>query len=85
MWWRFKEWALRKTEPWLEERASLMLEWRTFAQAHNAAGKYPQCVYKGMELDPLDKTEMYEFPGGDPGAPPEVLEDIYHQAVDRLG
>jgi hypothetical protein len=86
MWWRFKEWALRKTEPWLEERASLMLEWRIFAQKHNA--QYPgdiQCAYKGMELDENEKAHVYEFPHGDPDAPPNVLNEVYHKTVDRLG
>jgi hypothetical protein len=86
MWWRFKEWALRKTEPWLEERASLMLEWRIFAQKHNAL--YPgdiQCVYKGIELGENDKAHVYEFPGGDPDCPPDTLRDTYNNTVDRLG
>jgi hypothetical protein len=76
---RFKEWMLKITEPWREERASLMLEWRIFAQKHNA--KYPgdiQCAYKGMELDPMDKAEVYEFPDGDPEAPPNTLIDQHH-------
>jgi hypothetical protein len=87
MWWRFKEWALRKTEPWLEERASLMLEWRVFAQQHNA--KYPgdiQCAYKGMELDPMDKMYVQD----DREVEPDYLQDQegidqYNNAVDRLG
>jgi hypothetical protein len=86
MWWRVKEWALRVTEPWLEERASLMLEWRIFAQKHNA--RYPgdiQCVYQGIELDDESKAHMYEFPKGDSAAPPDVLEEQYHRTVDRLG
>ena len=83
--WRFKEWALRMTEPWREERASLMLEWRIFAQAHNAAGKIPKCWYKGIELDPHDKAEVYEFPEGDPGAPPDVLHDQQERVIASAG
>jgi hypothetical protein len=78
--WRFKEWVLRVTEPWREERASLMLKARIFAQKHNAA--YPgdiQCWYEGMELDPLDKAEVYEFPNGDPGAHPNCLIDDHEK------
>jgi hypothetical protein len=82
MMWRFKEWALRMTEPWLEERASLMLEWRVFAQKHNA--KYPgdiQCVYKGMELNPMDKMHVQD----DHEVKPDYLWDTYNDAKDRLG
>ncbi len=60
----FKVWAVRATEAWREEHASLDLEWRVFAQRHNAAGKRPMCAYKGMENDPNRKLEMYEFPYG---------------------
>ncbi|KKK57696.1 hypothetical protein LCGC14_3051870, partial [marine sediment metagenome] len=67
---RFQLWVLRKTEPWREEKASLDLEWRLYAQKHNAAGKRPLCWYPGMEeekglqLDPEGKVHMYEFPIG---------------------
>lgn len=66
---RFKNWALRVTEPWREERAANDLAWRIFAQRHNAAGKRPLRWYPGMEedgweLDPKEKVEMYEFPLG---------------------
>ncbi|KKN92339.1 hypothetical protein LCGC14_0208300 [marine sediment metagenome] len=60
---QLKWWIVRKTEPWREEKASLDLEWRLFAQKHNAAGHRPLCMYEGMEkdiLDPLDKLELYD-------------------------
>ena len=80
---RFREWAVRVTEPWREVHASLDLEWRIFAQKHNAAGHRPQCMYKGMEkdLDPKEKANVYEFPGGDPGAPPDCLVKAHDHAV----
>ncbi len=56
----FKWWAVRVTEPWREVFASLDLEWRIFAQRHNAAGKRPRCWYEGMPLDPMDKVELYD-------------------------
>ncbi len=58
MFFRLKLWILDWTEPWREERASLLLEWRVFAQAHNAAGKRPLCMYEGMELDPMELDPM---------------------------
>jgi hypothetical protein len=61
-----------------------MLEWRVFAQKHNA--KYPgdiQCWYEGMKLDPMDKAEVYEFPGGDPGADPDLLINEEHRVAAR--
>ena len=72
---RFKMWALRVTEPWREEHASLDLEWRTFAQRHNAGGNRPYCAYDGWEdeLYPEQKVELYEFPNGDEGADPDCL------------
>lgn len=79
---RFKWWAVRVTEPWREEQASLDLEWRLFAQKHNAAGKRPMCAYKGMEkdLDPNEKVELYEFPpGSDSEEPldPDYLRNMH--------
>ncbi len=50
------EWAGRE----LEIRASLDLEWRVFAQKHNAAGKRPLCYYPGMELDPMEKVTLWD-------------------------
>ena len=84
MGWRFKNWALSVTEPWREERAAHDLAWRIFAQAHNAAGKRPQCWYpgmeeeKGLELDPKGKVTMYEFPPGSGQEPldPDYLVDL---------
>lgn len=60
---RFKWWLLWKLEPWYEERASLDLAWRVFAQKHNTAGKRPICAYDGWEkeLDPLEKIEFYDM------------------------
>jgi hypothetical protein len=81
MWFRFKEWALSVTEPWREERASLMLEWRVFAQRHNA--KYPgdiQCVYKGMELDPMDKLCLQD----DHEVDPDYLIDVTNNTIDEM-
>jgi len=73
---KFKLWSLRKTEPWREEQASLDLAWRVFARAHNKAGHRPLCSYDGWEkdLDPMEKVDLYEFPNGDPNAPPDCLE-----------
>ena len=73
--WRFKEWVVRVTEPWREEHASLDLAWRVFARKHNTAGKRPICAYDGWEkdLDPDEKAAVYEFPNGDPDAPPNCL------------
>jgi hypothetical protein len=82
--WDFKWWAVRTTEPWREILASLDLEWRTFAQKHNAAGHRPRCMYKGMEhdLDPDEKATVYEFPGGDPSAPPDCLIEAHESAEE---
>ena len=60
MFWNFKHWLLRLTEPWLEERAALDLEWKVFAKKHNAAGKRPECWYPGMELDPMEKVALVD-------------------------
>ncbi len=66
----FKWWMLHRLDPWFEERASLDVAWRVFAQKHNAGGKRPICAYKGWEaeLDEDEKAAVYEFPGGDPDA-----------------
>ncbi len=77
----FKERLLRWLEPYREVRASEMLEWRIFAQKHNAAGGRPRCVYLGMEKDlsPTGKVSMYEFPLGpdslDQPLDPDLLLD----------
>jgi hypothetical protein len=86
LWQDFKRWALRVVEPWREEQASLDLVWRTFAQRHNAAGHRPRCMYKGMEndLDPDEKATMYEFPDGDPGAPPDCLNEAIRAANEEV-
>jgi hypothetical protein len=84
---RLKWWIVWKVTPWFEEKASLDLEWRTYAQKHNAAGKRPRCVYEGMEndLDPDEKVEVYEFPGGDPDAPPDCLIEAQARATKQKG
>lgn len=83
-----KEWLLRWLEPYREERAAHLEEWRIFAQKHNAAGKMPKCAWKGMdemdekgyELDPEGKVEMYEFPPGSDSEDPvdaDYLRNMY--------
>ncbi len=85
---RIKWWIVWKVTPWFEERASLDLEWRLFAQKHNLAGKRPLCSYEGMEKDIADglyedqKAHVYEFPGGDPDAPPNCLTEAYEEQRD---
>jgi hypothetical protein len=79
----FKLWAVRATEAWREEHASLDLEWRVFAQKHNAAGHRPMCAYKGMADDPDRKLEMYEFPyGPDSKARPIPPDSLRRAAWD---
>ncbi len=82
---QFKWWLLWKLEPWYEERASLDLAWRVFARKHNTAGKRPICAYDGWEkdLDPDEKADVYEFPNGDPDAPPNVLRDAEYAALKQ--
>ncbi len=79
-WVTLKWWIVWKLEPWYEERASLALEWRIFAQKHNAAGHRPQCAYRGMEKDfkPTDKLVLYEFPYG-PDSKHEPIDPAYLQ------
>ena len=90
MGWRFKNWLIRITDVWREERASLDLEWRIFAQAHNAAGKRPMCWYpgmdeeKGLELDPKGKVEMYEFPLGPDSKDQPIDPDCLSKAQSDL-
>ena len=81
---RFKWWLLWRLEPWYEERASLDLAWRVFARKHNTSGKRPICAYKGWEadLDPKEKAAVYEFPDGDPSAPPDCLTKAHDHAVE---
>ncbi len=81
----FKRWVVKVTEPWREEEASRDLEWRTFAQKHNAAGHRPRCMYEGMErdLNPDEKATVYEFPGGDPAAPPDCLRVAQDHAAQQ--
>ena len=70
-----KDWLLDLTEPWREERASLDLEWRVFAQRHNAAGKRPMCMYEGMEedLDPMEKVHLQD----EEETEPNYLRDMH--------
>ena len=84
MLWKMKNWLLRLTEPWREEQASLDLEWRIFAQKHNAAGKRPLCWYPGMKLDPLEKVEVYEFPDGDESADPDCLIRAHAEGAEKM-
>lgn len=86
MMWRIKDWLIRLTEPWREEGASLDLAWRIYAQKHNACGERPQCWYpgmdeeKGLELNPMDKVCMYEFPPGarqEPIDPDFLINDVH--------
>jgi hypothetical protein len=83
---RFREWVLRVTEPWREEHASLDLEWRTFARKHNTGGNRPYCAYEGWEdeLNEDDKAEVYEFPDGDPAAPPDCLSEAHRKAAEEV-
>lgn len=69
------DWAKREEEI----EASLDLEWRIFAQAHNAAGKRPRCMYKGMVLDDMD--EMHLVNDGEVEA--NYLIDMNKEAFDR--
>ena len=82
---RFKWWAVRVTEPWREEQTSLDLEWRLFAQKHNAAGKRPMCMYEGMEkdLNPNEKVELYEFPLGHDSKDQPLDPDLLVEALDH--
>ncbi len=81
----FKRWVVKVTEPWREEEASLDLEWRTFAQKHSVTWRRPRRMYEGMEedLDPDEKAEVYEFPGGDPDAPPDCLRVAQDHATKQ--
>jgi hypothetical protein len=76
-----KDWLVRLTEPWREEKAALDLEWRLYAQKMNAAGARPQFWYPGMELDPEDKVELQDECETDPNC----LRDAINKATDRLG
>lgn len=82
---KFKWWLVWKMEPWFEERASLDLAWRVFARKHNTAGNRPICAYKGWEadLDPKEKAAVYEFPGGDPSAPPDCLVKAHQHGEEQ--
>ena len=82
MFWNFKHWILRVTEPWREERAALDLEWKVFAKKHNAAGHRPECWYPGMELDPMEKVALVDAHE----VSPNYLRDQYadEQAKVRL-
>lgn len=55
-----KERLLRWLEPYREIRASEMLAWRVFAQAHNAAGKWPPCAISPYEKVTLVDDEEVE-------------------------
>jgi hypothetical protein len=82
---QLKWWIVWKVEPWFEEQASLDLAWRVFARKHNAGGNRPICAYDGWEaqLDEDEKAMVYEFPGGDPGAPPNCLVEANKRAEVR--
>lgn len=82
---KFKLWVLRKTEPWREEQAALDLEWRLFAQKHNAAGNRPMCMYEGMEKDlsPEGRVELYEFPFGPDSKDDPLDPNLLHKALDH--
>ncbi len=82
---RFKWWLVWKMEPWYEERASLEVAWRVFAREHNTSGARPICAYNGWEaeLDAYEKATVYEFPGGDPDAPPDCLAKMHDRAEAR--
>ena len=55
-----RQWILDWAEREKEIEASRDLEWRLFAQKHNAAGKRPRCWYEGMPPDPLEKLELQD-------------------------
>ncbi len=59
----FMEKLLVFVEPYREERASLDLEWRLYAQKMNLAGARPSYWYPGMDmkLDPWYKLTMQDF------------------------
>ena len=79
---RFKNWALRVTEPWREERAAYMLQWRIFAQANNVSSKWPPCK---VTLHENEKAMVYEFPNGDPNAQPDCLVVAHlHAEAERI-
>ncbi len=82
MFWRFKNWLLRLTEPWREEEAALDLEWEVFAKKHNAAGHRPECWSPGMKPDPMEKVALVDAHEVDPN----YLRDQYaeEQAKVRL-
>jgi hypothetical protein len=69
---RLKEWAVRATEPWREEMASLDLEWRIFAQAHNLP--YKRVRSRGMTLDSMDRLTLYDEKEVDPDYLRELVE-----------
>lgn len=85
MFWRLKNWIIDVTTPWHEERASLDLAWRIFAQKHNAAGKRPMCWYNGIghdpiwELDPMEKVKMMDLE--DPPLDPDYLIAAHEKAA----
>ena len=79
MFWKMKNWLLRLTEPWREEQASLDLEWRLYAQKHNAAGKRPMYWYPDMDLDPMDKVHFVDARE----VSPNYLRDQHVKYVDR--
>lgn len=66
----FKEWVLRWIEPYREERAAYMLEWRVFAQKRNASGKWPPCA-----IGPMDKVELIDLDETDPDYLRKIITD----------
>jgi hypothetical protein len=71
------------TEPWREEQASLDLEWRVFAQKHNAAGKRPKCYYTGMEADELDQTERVTLVDAKETDPNCLIDALAHDRDEQ--
>ena len=80
MFWRFKNWLLRLTEPWREEEAALDLEYRTYAQKHNAAGKRPPYWYPGIEPDPMEKVALVDAHE----VSPNYLRDQFADEQDQV-
>ena len=87
---RIKNSLLRLTEPWREEAASLDLEWRIFARKNYVGGERPLGFDQCMHVDENEKAHVYEFPGGDPDAPFDVIqsrhedEDYYCELIDTV-
>ena len=83
MLWQLKYWLLRLTEPWREERASLELEWRIYAQKNNAAGHRPAFWYPGMKLDPMEKVHLADSNEVDPNYLRDQFADAHQKYTNR--